>query len=76
MAYGAAMILVARRFKKKRQSHRRSSSVQTGGDGWMSGPYNPENSRASQGSGDTSGRSVRTQQISAPVMSENSLGWN
>jgi hypothetical protein len=77
LAYGAAMILVARRYKKKRQSHRRSSSVLSGGDGYMSGAQSaPANSRDSRGSGGTSGRSIRTQQISAPVMSENSLGWN
>ena len=41
--------------------------------------YSPAG-RYSQGSrtsgGSSNGRSVRTQQISAPVMSENSLGWN
>lgn len=33
-------------------------------------------SRGSRGSSSSNGRSVRTQQISAPVMAENSLGWN
>jgi hypothetical protein len=91
VAYGAAMFLVARRYKRKKQSHRRSSSVvgpemrysgspQTllgGGAGaFMSGGRSsPGNDRNSRGSGRT-GNSARTQQISAPMMAENSLGWN
>jgi hypothetical protein len=53
-----------------------------GGNAWMSGARNGRlsagmpGSRGSQGSDSSNGRSVRTQQISAPVMAENSLGWN
>lgn len=89
-AYGAAMFFIARRYKKRRQNHRRSSSVmshsemrQTGSPALMGGanPYmtggrgSPANNRNSGGSGGT-GQSARTQQISAPMMAENSLGWN
>ena len=92
--YGAAMFFVARRYKKRRQSHVRSPSMfsspvmsHTGPDAGagaalMSGamgersasPYNDNDGRAgSRGSG-RSGSSRH--QISAPVMAENSLGWN
>jgi hypothetical protein len=89
-AYGAVMFLVARRYKKRRLSHRRSSSVLNsaemrqsgspallGGAGaFMSGGRTtPGHDRNSRGSGRT-GNSARTQQISAPMMAENSLGWN
>lgn len=89
-AYGAAMFFIARRYKKRRQNHRRSSSVmshsemrQTGSPALMGGanPYmtggrgSPNNNRNSGGSGGT-GQSARTQQISGPMMAENSLGWN
>jgi hypothetical protein len=115
--YAAAMVYVARRYKKKRARHARTPSVpasqpemsQRGsnltGSGGMGGGYfmsgaNGQNTgpgRASaavtassaghsNGSGGTrgsrnsdhssNGRSVREQGISAPVMSENSLGWN
>jgi hypothetical protein len=88
-AYGAAMFLVARRYKKRKQSHRRSSSIVgpemrhsgspalLGGAGaFMSGGRtSPGNDRNSRGSGRT-GNSARTAQISAPMMAENSLGWN
>jgi hypothetical protein len=89
-AYGAAMFLIARRYKKRRLSHRRSSSVLNpaemrqsgspallGGAGaFMSGGRTtPGHDRNSRGSGRT-GNSARTQQISAPMMAENSLGWN
>jgi hypothetical protein len=89
--YGAAMFFVARRYRKKRQGHLRSSSVTTTGRSsggsyggvWMSGGRGPGRSpggrysQGSRGSGSSSnGRSIRTQQISAPVMAENSLGWN
>ncbi|XMA10607.1 hypothetical protein WAI453_003398 [Rhynchosporium graminicola] len=88
VAYGAAMFLIARRYKKKKQSHRRSSSMTPGdmrqsgspalmgGGAFMSGGRTtPGNDRNSRGSGRT-GNSARTQQISAPMMAENSLGWN
>jgi len=70
--YGAAMALVARRYRKKRAAHRRASSVSD--PAFMSGAGGY--SRQSHGSGSSQGRSIRTQQISAPVMAENSLGWN
>jgi hypothetical protein len=98
-AYGAAMFFVARRYRKRKQSHGRSSSMANSrvlsgashdymgvasaammsggrGDGNRSmtphnGYYYGRNSRGSGHSGST-GR----QQISAPVMAENSLGWN
>jgi len=91
-AYGAAMFLLARRYKKRKQAHRRSSSVAShsemrqsttpgmlgSGDLFMSGgrlsPGGTTNDRHSRGSG--GGNSARTQQISAPMMAENSLGWN
>jgi len=101
-AYGAAMFLVARRYKMRRQSHRRSPSllsspVMSGssphdymggagaalmsggrGDGGRSTSpgdfYYGTHGRDSRGSG-RSGSTGR-QQISAPVMAENSLGWN
>ena len=93
-AYGAAMFFVARRYKKRRQSHMRSPSMFSSpvmshagpdagaGAALMSGamaernasPYYDNDDRAgSRGSG-RSGSSRH--QISAPVMAENSLGWN
>lgn len=90
IAYGAAMFFVARRYRNKRIAHQRSSSVPStsrmtygsipgGAAAWMHGARNGRitpGSRGSQGSSASQGRSVRTQQISAPVMAENSLGWN
>jgi hypothetical protein len=70
--YGAAMGLIARRYRKKRQSHSRNSSLTGSEPAWMSGA----GTRDSHGSGSSQGRSIRSQGISAPVMSENSLGWN
>ena len=92
VAYGAAMFLIARRYKKRRQSHRRSQSLtnpsemmQSGSPSYMGGAgafmsggrMSPggTNDRNSRGSGRT-GNSARTAQISAPMMAENSLGWN
>jgi len=91
-AYGVAMFFIARRYKKRKQTHRRSSSVlnpaemrQSGspaliGGAVMSGgrqsPGYNRDSRGSRGSGRSNGNSVRTAQISAPMMAENSLGWN
>ncbi|KAF2275648.1 uncharacterized protein EI97DRAFT_378694 [Westerdykella ornata] len=58
------------------------SSLQAGA-AFMSGGRGPgrltpggRDSRGSRGSSSSQGRSIRTQQISAPVMAENSLGWN
>jgi len=91
IAYGAAMFFVARRYRNKRIAHQRSSSVPSTGSrmtygsipggaaAWMHGARNGRitpGSRGSRGSSSSQGRSVRTQQISAPVMAENSLGWN
>lgn len=87
-AYGVAMFLIARRYKRRKTSHRRSSSVmnpsemrQSGSPALMGGAYmsggrtTPGHDRNSRGSGRT-GNSARTAQISAPMMAENSLGWN
>jgi hypothetical protein len=86
-AYGAAMFFIARRYKKRRGTHRRSSSIQnpsemryTGnpalmGGALVSGGYDVDG-RESRGSGRSNGHSARTAQISAPMMAENSLGWN
>jgi hypothetical protein len=72
-AYGAGMFWLARRYRRKRQSHQRSSSnVEQMSEGPQSGSL--LGGRASPYS-DHSG-SNRTQMISAPVMAENSLGWN
>ncbi|KAF1995397.1 hypothetical protein P154DRAFT_445465, partial [Amniculicola lignicola CBS 123094] len=90
LAYGAAMIFVARRYRNRRVSHQRSSSVPStsrftygsmngGGAAFMSGGRGGRSTpggRDSRGSSSSNGRSIRTQQISAPVMAENSLGWN
>lgn len=101
-AYGAAMFFVARRYRKRKQSHRRSPSMLNSpvlsgtshdymgisNNAMMSGgrgeggrsltPHNgyhyERNSRGSRGSGNSG--STGRQQISAPVMAENSLGWN
>jgi hypothetical protein len=91
-AYGAAMFFIARRYKKKKQGHRRASSLQnpaemyqagspalTGGAFMSGGRQTPgltPDDRNSRGSGRSAGNSARTQQISAPMMAENSLGWN
>ncbi|KAF2430761.1 hypothetical protein EJ08DRAFT_588359 [Tothia fuscella] len=72
--YGAAMALVARRYRKRKGAHRRTSSLNSD-PAWMSGAGSVT-ARNSHGSGSSQGRSIRTQQISAPVMAGNSLGWN
>lgn len=90
--YAAAMVYVARRYKKKRASHSRSNSVPyTDQRGEMSqrnsaanyfmsggrGRVTPSSARGSRQSGSSgNGRSVREQGISAPVLAGNSLGWN
>jgi hypothetical protein len=73
--YGAAMGLVARRYrnKKKKARHSRNTSITGSEPAWMAGAGY---SRHSHGSGSSQGRSIRSQGISAPVMAENSLGWN
>ncbi|KID70320.1 uncharacterized protein G6M90_00g085480 [Metarhizium brunneum] len=91
--YGAAMFIVARRYKRKRQGHRRASSI-VSGQGSPEMRYNDNASPALMGGallsrdgstyGGTGGRdshasgghSGRTANISAPVATENSLGWN
>lgn len=92
--YGAAMFVVARRYKRKRQGHRRASSI-TSSQPSSEMRYNGNGSPALMGgaimSRDTSsyggvaggrdshasgGNSARTANISAPVATENSLGWN
>ena len=96
--YGAAMFFVARRYRKRRSLHGRSSSIidtssmaqshgemMTGaGAALMSGgrghsgdhetAYYGTSGRSSRGSGRSG--SSRGRDISAPVMAENSLGWN
>ncbi|PKY05621.1 hypothetical protein P168DRAFT_280530 [Aspergillus campestris IBT 28561] len=64
-AYGAGMFWLARRYRKKRQLHQRSSSTvdQQSEARGAAGRLSP-NSQGSRGP------------ISAPVMAENSLGWN
>jgi hypothetical protein len=78
MMYGAGMFYVARRYRNRRQLHQRSRSLP---DDRLSGPpgtesvfrtLSPHGGRNSR----HSGRSNRTQMISAPVTAENSLGWN
>jgi hypothetical protein len=79
--YASAMMIVARRYRqKRRQSHLLEDSP-VPEPAWMTGrrsmsqvPGN--NSRDSQGTANVSGRSIRSQPISAPVMAQNSLGWN
>lgn len=91
--YGAAMFIVARRYKRKRQGHRRASSITNsqassemryhgnGSPALMGGAlmsrevstYGGAGGRDSHASG---GQSARTAGISAPVATENSLGWN
>jgi hypothetical protein len=90
--YGAAMFFVARRYKRKKASHTRTSSVLSGGNrrpgevsGLMSGGVGAgyrSTGRNSGGSGSTDSGSSRGTQVSGrtyispPVMAENSLGWN
>jgi hypothetical protein len=88
--YGAAMFLVARRYRKRRSRHSRSSSMTrstspgnspgsaaimgTGAAVMHGAARNPyADNRGSRGSGKAS---ARTQNISAPIVAENSLGWN
>ena len=97
--YGAIMFFVARRYRRRRALHSRSSSMidtssmsQTPGE-MMTGAgsalmggggrihsgdhaeaYYGSNGRTSRGSGHSA--SSRGRDISAPVMAENSLGWN
>ena len=96
-AYGAAMFFVARRYRKRKASHRRSPSIfgspemagsphdfiggantalMSGGRGDPDRSISPGfyHARDSRGSGRSA--STGRQQISAPVMAENSLGWN
>jgi hypothetical protein len=93
--YGAAMFIVARRYKRKRQQHRRSNSLPdseassemrytgTGSPALMGGALLSQDmsnyggaagGRESQNSG--RGSSARNANISAPLNTENSLGWN
>ncbi|KAJ5465228.1 uncharacterized protein N7458_000914 [Penicillium daleae] len=72
-AYGAGMFWVARRYRKRKQLHRRSSSTaeqmsQASGAGSLFA------AGARMSGSQRTGRSG--QMISAPVMAENSLGWN
>ncbi|KAJ5824342.1 hypothetical protein N7447_006682 [Penicillium robsamsonii] len=74
-AYGAGMFWVARRYRKRKQLHQRSSSTveQMSQGGSAAGSMFAAGGRVpSHGSRGT----ARSQMISAPVMAENSLGWN
>lgn len=89
--YAAAMVYVARRYRRNRANHKRASSVpsqgemsqRSGGMGsyFMSGANGRRSGSGSGGrgsrtsAGSSNGRSVREQGISAPIMAENSLGW-
>jgi hypothetical protein len=67
-AYGAGMFWVARRYRKRKQLHQRSpSTADQMSQGSNAGSIFGAGGRAS---------SQRSQMISAPVMAENSLGWN
>lgn len=93
--YGAAMFFVAKRYRKRRNLHRRSPSlidttsmaqsnheIMTGAGAALMGgsrggddhTYYGSNGRMSRGSGHSG--SSRGRDISAPMMAENSLGWN
>lgn len=89
--YGAAMFIIARRYKRKRQTHRRSSSLSNSqessemaqpspalmGGALPSRDYFHGEGRDSRGSGRSGmANSGRTANISAPVAAENSLGWS
>ncbi|RKF80791.1 hypothetical protein GcC1_033018 [Golovinomyces cichoracearum] len=91
-AYGAAMFLLARRYKHRQQQQpdrprsfeSTNSSIEAAesnadyiNDGALmsGGRISNSHDRDSRGSGRT-GYSARTAQISGPMMSENSLGWN
>lgn len=76
--YGAAMFYVARRYKRRKAAHARSSSVQTAEISpnaryssleYMDRAGTPD-SAISYGSG-----GPRSAGISRPIMTENSLGW-
>ena len=89
--YGAAMFLVARRYKRKKAGHQRASSVMSGttrrpgevsalmsggvGAGYRSTGRNSGGSGSTDSAGSGTQGSGRTY-ISPPVMAENSLGWN
>lgn len=88
--YGAAMFIVARRYKRKRQNHRRSSSISSAGrsedmqfagngsPALMGGALLSPNNRGTYGgqSQNSMNSSARTANISPPLATENSLGWN
>ena len=86
--YGAAMFYVARRYKKRKQGHARSPSVNDGNfsprtnySAMMTGGARGFADRPmSNASGSTHGRSFATSHarqagISRPMNAENSLGW-
>jgi hypothetical protein len=75
-AYGAGMFWVARRYRKRKQLHQRSSSTveQMSQGGSAAGSVFAAGGRTSPSQ--NSRGTARSQMISAPVMAENSLGWN
>ena len=87
--YGGAMYMLARRYRKRRQRHERASSTSPASrhmpqmaqsNMWAPVSHRPGtyygDSYGSRNSSSSNGRSIRTVGISAPVMAENSLGWN
>jgi len=77
VAFATAMVFVANRYRQRRRSsvHRRSSSLPND-PVWMSVARSHHSSRNSRVSDNSNGRSIRSAEISAPVMAQNSLGWN
>jgi hypothetical protein len=92
LMYGGAMFFVARRYRQRRNRHSRAASMSrtiSPGNSHITGSLSPGtatggavmhgaraafgDNRVSKGSGKQSARGAN---ISAPVMSENSLGWN
>jgi len=90
LVYGAAMFLVARRYRQRRAQAGHSRSDSLGGSGspgnggagsLMAGPVGAalmHGAGVGSGGGEGGGRSIspRGANISAPVMAENSLGWS
>lgn len=86
--YGAAMFIVARRYKRKRQNHRRSRSLSSvdrsdeiqyadnGSPAFSDGALLRPKRGTHGGRSQNSISSALSANISAPVATENSLSWN
>ena len=75
--YGAAMVWVARRYRKKRREHKRSGSATSQQMAQTSSPSDGAGVFVTGGRvSRNSDRSNRPRMISAPVTAANSLGWN